>query len=429
VLAFTCDFTPEPAAEVAPAFAAVQAASAAGWKDYWTKGGVVDFSGSSDPRAAELERRVVLSQYLMKVNYAGSVPPSEDGLTHITWFGKHHSEMYYWHAAQFYQWGHVDLLEKGLAWYRRILPSGQAEARAQGFDGVRWPKMSGIDGRTGPGTINPFIIWNQPNPIALCELVYRARPTRATLETYRDVVFESAKFLASFAHLDPATNRYVLGPPIKNVSESSGENHTQNPTFELAYWYYGLQVAQAWRHRLGLAPDPRWADILARLSKLPQKNGLYVEIETFPDIFDQPGGGLPTSMLMALGFMPKTDAVDLETLRRTFHEVMRRNGGVTSWNSWQQGQAALTAARLDEPATAVDILLQTDLKARFMNAGHVRRPKEPRGCPAYLPANGAFLSAVGLMAAGWDGAPAVNAPGFPQDGSWVVRGEGLNRMP
>ena len=428
-LAFTCDFTPEPAAVAAPDFTAVLAASAAGWKDYWTRGGVVDFSGSTDPRAAELERRVVLSQYLMKVNYAGRVPPSEDGLTHITWYGKHHSEMYYWHAAQFFQWGHVDLLEKGLAWYRRILPSGQAEARAQGFDGVRWPKMSGLDGRTGPGSINPFIIWNQPNPIALSELVYRARPMRATLETYRDVVFESAKFLASFAHLDPATDRYVLGPPIKNVSESSGENHTQNPAFELAYWHYGLQVAQEWRRRLGLAPDPHWADILVRLSKLPQKDGLYVEIETFPDIYRKEGGGLPTSMLLALGFMPKTDAVDLETLRRTFHEVMRRNGGVSSWNSWQQGQAALTAARLGEPATAVDIVLHPDPKARYMNAGHVRRPKEPDGCPAYLPVNAAFLSAVGLMVAGWDGAPAVNAPGFPRDGSWVVRSEGLNRMP
>jgi len=59
----------------------------------------------------------------------------------------------------------------------------------------------------------------------------------------------------------------------------------------------------------------------------------------------------------------------------------------------------------------------------------VRRPKEPDGCPAYLPVNAAFLSAVGLMVAGWDGAPAVNAPGFPRDGSWVVRSEGLNRMP
>ena len=89
----------------------------------------------------------------------------------------------------------------------------------------------------------------------------------------------------------------------------------------------------------------------------------------------------------------------------------------------------MTAARLGEPETAVRILTNDSPAARFMNNGHVRRPKEPNGCPAYLPVNASLLTAVGLMAAGWDGAPDVNAPGFPQDGSWTVRAEGLLRMP
>lgn len=428
-LAFACEFSGEAPGTPALSFADVRASSVAGWKDYWTHGGIIDLGESTDPRAKELERRVILSLYLVKVNYAGGFPPSEDGLTNITWYGKHHSEMYYWHAAHFAAWGRTELLEKSLAWYQRILPVGQKEAQAQGFDGVRWPKMSGIDGRTGPGTINPYIIWNQPNPIALCELVYRAKPTRATLEKYQDVVFESAKFLASFAYLDPKTDRYVLGPPIKNVSESSGANLTQNPTFELAYWYYALKVAQQWRERLGLAPDPKWADVIAKLSRLPvSPEGMYVEIETFPNIY-QRKGGLPNSMLMALGFMPKTDLVDLETMRRTFHEVTKRNGGEHSWVSWAYGQGALTAARLNEPATAVNILCNPEPAARFMTNGHVRRPKEPDNCPAYLPVNSALLLAVATMAGGWDGSPAVNAPGFPQDGSWLVRSEGLNKMP
>lgn len=430
-LAFVCEFTPVAAdARKWLTCDNVRDSSVAGWKDYWTKGGIIDLSGSTDPRAKELERRIILSLYLVKVNYAGSFPPSEDGLTNITWYGKHHSEMYFWHTAHFYAWGHPELLEKSLTWYRNVLlPAGLKDAKAQGFDGVRWPKMSGIDGRTGPGTINPYIIWNQPNPIALCELVYRANPTRETLEKYRDVVSESAKFLASFAYLDPKTDRYVLGPPIKNVSESSGVNATQNPAFELAYWHYGLKVAQEWRQRLGLAPEPKWADVLAKLAKLPvSSEGFYVEIESFPDIFKRKGS-VPTSMLMALGYMPKTDAVDLETMRRTFHEVTQRNGGEHSWVSWAYGQGALTAARLNEPATAVNILCNPRPEARFMSNGHVRRPKEPDNCPAYLPVNAALLLAVGTMAGGWDGAPAVNAPGFPQDGTWVVRSEGLNRMP
>ncbi len=427
-LAVTCEFAPTaPTDPKAPTYAAVSRASAVGWHDYWTTGGAVDFSGSTDPRAAELERRVVLSQYLIRVNYAGAFPPSEDGLTNITWFGKHNSEMYYWHAAQFYAWGHVDLLEKGFAWYRNILPLAVADAKSQGFAGARWPKMAGIDGQPSPGTINPFIIWNEPNPIALAELVYRAHPTRETLKKYRDVVFESANFLTSFATLEPKTQRYVLGPPIKNVSEDANENDTRNPTFELAYWYYGLQTAQQWRERLGLPSDPRWADVQARLTPLPMKNGLYLEIETYPEMYER-DKTLPTSMLMALGFMPKTRFVDTETVRRTFAEVNRRNG-IDHWSSWQIGQAALTAARLGDNETAVRVLTLDTPASRFMNAGHVRRPKDPNGCPAYLPVNSSLLLAVGLMAGGWDGAPEGPAPGFPRNGKWTVRSEGLNRMP
>jgi len=30
-----------------------------------------------------------------------------------------------------------------------------------------------------------------------------------------------------------------------------------------------------------------------------------------------------------------------------------------------------------------------------------------------------------MVAAGWDGGPDEDAPGFPDDGSWVLRYEGL----
>ncbi len=49
--------------------------------------------------------------------------------------------------------------------------------------------------------------------------------------------------------------------------------------------------------------------------------------------------------------------------------------------------------------------------------------------PLYLPGSDSLLYATTLMAAGWDGAPKVNAPGFPQDGQWTVRWEGLKPAP
>jgi hypothetical protein len=428
-LAFTCAFA--DAAHPAPTetIASTRASSAEAWNDYWTHGGMIDLSSATDPRAKEFERRTILSLYLMRVNYAGSFPPAETGLQHLTWFGKHNSEVYFWHAAQFYQWGHVDLLEKGLTWYQTILPRGIAQARSEGFDGVRWPKMAGIDGRPSPGGINPYIIWNQPNPIYLCELVWRAKPVPATLARYRDLVFESANFLSSFAHRDPATGVYHLGPPLKNVSESTQAGLVRNPTFEVAYWYYALGLAQQWRERLGLPRDPHWDDVINHLAPLPQSaDGLYLEIEGMDDLYASGKKSLPTSMLLALGYLPATPKIDLETARRTFHAVNSRNGP-DRWVSWSIGQGALTATRLGEPGTAIDILTNSTAPARFMPSGYVRRPKDPDGAVAYLPVNSAFLCAAGLMAGGWDGAPAGPAPGFPSDGKWTIRTEGLLPMP
>ena len=48
----------------------------------------------------------------------------------------------------------------------------------------------------------------------------------------------------------------------------------------------------------------------------------------------------------------------------------------------------------------------------------------------YLPGNGGLLYATDLMAAGWDGAPAgKHAPGFPDNGDWVGKWEGLKKAP
>jgi hypothetical protein len=115
-------------------------------------------------------------------------------------------------------------------------------------------------------------------------------------------------------------------------------------------------------------------------------------------------------------------------MRETFNTIKKRNGSNT-FVSWSMGKGAMTAARLGDQQTAIDILCNNSPEARFLNNGHVQRAKEPLGVPAYLPVNSSFLAAVALIAAGWDGAPKVNAPGFPQDGSWRVRVENLNKLP
>uniref|UniRef100_D8QLA6 Glycoside hydrolase family 65 protein n=1 Tax=Schizophyllum commune (strain H4-8 / FGSC 9210) TaxID=578458 RepID=D8QLA6_SCHCM len=65
-------------------------ASAMAWEDYWTQSGFVDvISGSSDEHADELQRRIILSRYLVRVNEAPDASgPQESGLVNNGWYGE-----------------------------------------------------------------------------------------------------------------------------------------------------------------------------------------------------------------------------------------------------------------------------------------------------------------------------------------------------
>ena len=429
-----------------PPAAAARAAVTAHWHRFWESGGAVDLSGSSDPRAFELERRIVLSQYLMAVNAAGVYPPQETGLFSNSWYGKFHLEMHLWHEAWLAVWGHPRLLARSMPWYRRHLGQAQARARAHGWRGAMWPKMVGPGGRESPSPINPFIMWQQPSPIYLSELLYRAEPTRSTLLRYRDVVFQTADLLASYPYHDRARGEYVLGPPIVPAQEVFPPLTTFDPAFELEYFRFGLRTAQQWRRRLGLAPDPRWAAVLAKLAPLPVHDGLYLPAESAPSFWCQATSvacsrghsGPPClnrdhpSLLGALGLLPGED-VDRATMRRTLAAVLAHWDLRQTWG-WDFPLLAMTATRLGQPAEAIDLLFDDAPNNHWGSAGMTPRVHltDTGGYQldgeTYFPSNGSLLLAVALMTAGWDGESAP-APGFPNDGRWHVRTEGVLRLP
>jgi hypothetical protein len=389
------------------------------WRRFWSTGGAIELAQSKDSRALELERRVVLSQYLTAIQCSGSKPPQETGLTVNSWYGKFHLEMHWWHAAHFALWNRLPLLEKSLGWYEWILPEAQALARSQGYAGARWPKMVGPEGRDSPSPIGPLLIWQQPHPIFYAELCYQSRPTRQTLARYSSIVFESASFMASYAFWEESRRRYVLGPPLIPAQENHPPRETWNPTFELAYWKHGLTIAQRWREGLGLKREAKWDEVIRGLSALPVADGVYLAHENCPQTFSARNYDHP-SMLGAYGVLPG-DGVDRETMRRTLFKTMKEWKWDQTWG-WDYPLTAMTAARLGETSVALDALLMPTEKNRYLPNGHNwQRPN----LPCYLPGNGGLLYAVAMMAGGWQGAPRKHAPGFPQDGSWTVRWEGL----
>ena len=416
-------FSPKEMTGSIPDFQAVRTASVQHWEQFWKSGGAIDFSQCTDRRAAELERRVVLSQYLTAIQCSGSIPPQETGLIRNSWFGKFHLEMHWWHAVHFALWNRLDMLERSLSWYQSIMPMAKATAELQGYMGVRWPKMVSPDGRDSPSSVGVFLIWQQPHPIYYAELCYRGHKDKETLEKYRDIVFETAEFMASYPVWDEQNNRYVLGPALIPAQESYGRylRTTLNPTYELAYWYWALETAQKWRQRLGMEREPNWDKVIQNLSRPTIRDGVYTGIETEPYTIteDHP------SMVAAKGFLQQTPVIDPDVMKKTLDFVFESWDWPSTWG-WDYPMLAMTAARLGEPEKAIDALFMDVQKNRYLANGHNYQSAR---LPLYLPGNGGLLAAVAMMAAGWDGCPERPAPGFPDNGKWNVRWEGLKRMP
>ncbi len=404
-------------------FATTERNSIEHWKQFWSSGAAIDFSDCTDHRAFELERRVVLSQYLTKIQCSGSLPPQETGLTMNSWFGKFHLEMHWWHAAHFALWNRPQLLEKSLGWYTSITETAKSTAKWQGYQGARWPKMTGPSGVESPSDIGAFIIWQQPHPIYFAELLYRRDSAASTLQKYKDLVFNTADFMASFVRF--RNGKYHLCHPLIPAQEIFKATETDNPAYELQYWYYGLSIAQKWRERLGLTLDPKWSDIIQNLQPLPIRDSLYLPTETHKEAYrnrsfrrDHP------AVAGAYGFLPWNERIDTLVMANTLDNIMNDWQWETTWG-WDYPLLAMTATRLHKPTQAIDALLMDVQKNTYLVNGHNYQDQRLR---LYLPGNGGLLSAVAMMAAGWDGNK-VNAPGFPKDGKWRVRWEGFEKAP
>jgi hypothetical protein len=407
-LEFNCLFAPEMNDEKLPTFAETEKNNIDSWKTFWETSGVVDFTECTDPRAKELERRFVLSQYLTKIQNSGNMPPQETGLVYNSWYGKAHLEMHWWHSAHFANWGHPEYLVQQLDWYKTIYHKALETAQLQGFKGIRWPKMVGPEGQNSPSGVGSYLIWQQPHFIYMAEQLYRSNPSPEILNKYKDLVFATAEFMADFAVPDSTGKIFNLLPPLIPAQEHWKRETTMNPPFELAYWHWGLTIAQQWRNRLNLQPEPLWEDVRNNLAAPDQENGLYLGITDHPMVTG------------TVGILPIWDKVDPEVMRATLKKVMSNWDWPTTWG-WDYPMVAMCATRLIEPEIALEALLKDVQKNTYLKNGHNYQSPRLR---IYLPGNGGFLKTISLMCAGWEGCTVEN-PGFPKDGKWNVKWEGL----
>lgn len=419
-LEFVCAFGADGEPAALPSFAETKRASAERMAAFWRSGGAIDLSGSRDPRWRELERRIVLSQYLLAAQSAGRWPSAEVGLMGLDpWRGQFHMEMVWWHLAHYALWDRWPMADRAFGCYRTFTPAARALAEQLGYRGLKWPKSVGPEGRSAPWQGNQVLLWKQPHPIFFAELEYRLKPGRATLEKWADIVQGTAEHMADYAVRDAQTGVYSLAPAMP----PSEQGITRDTVFDLAYWRWGLDAAQRWRERMGLPREPKWDEVRRALAPLPEKDGVYVHSPEWRDETYARRAYEHPDPLGVFGMLPPIEGVDRTTAHRTLAKVV----GAWNWDrcwGWDFPWTAMAAARLGEPATAVDMLLRESSRNRYDERGVCTGGP----CP-YLPGNGGLLYAVAMMAAGWDGAPAGPAPGFPTDGSWTVRWEGLKPAP
>ena len=403
--AFTCEYRTSAGTIANKDAESVFQASAAYWTSFWQAGGIVDFSRCSDARAKELERRVVLSQYLLAVNCAGNTPPQETGLTYNSWFGKYHLEMIWWHQAQFALWGHPELLERSLDWYYRAEPIARKIAHRQGYEGIRWMKMTDPSAEESPSKTGNYLIWQQPHLIYLTELLRRAG---TDIRRYHPLIEETAEFMLDYARQSTrkgATTHALRG--CIPAQETLSAETTIDPPFELAYWQWALKVAG----------HPLQMDTLAH------KDGLYLAAANATDTYtnikyisDHP------AVLGAFGIIPDTGLFDKTIMQQTLNWIWKDWNWDKTWG-WDYPMVAMCAARLGDKQKAVDALLMDKRTNTYLVSGHNYQDQRLR---LYLPGNGGLLTAVALMCAGWDGCKEKN-PGFPA--GWDVEWEGLLPMP
>ncbi|MCD8237853.1 MAG: glycoside hydrolase family 65 [Clostridiales bacterium] len=379
-----------------PSYEEAESSSLAFWESFWEKGAFISAEGSQ--RAKELERRIILSQYLSALNSLGSMPPQETGLICNSWYGKPHLEMHFIHSVWTALWGRAELLEKSINWYKEILPAARENAARNGYKGARWTKMVSPAGKDCPSKISPFIIWQQPHIIEMLELIRKEKALtseKAALDFVRDnyiLVKKTADFIADYVVYDEKTDTYNIEPPVIPVQERFNPEDVKNPSFELAYFKHSLKIALSWAKLLNKA-EPKWQEVSEKIALPPVSGGLYQAHQNITDTFKEKATDHP-SMLMSLGYLNGEDT-DKDVMKSSLKKVLRVWDLPSLWG-WDFAVIFMTAARLGLYDTAFDCILAEEPKNRYTKNGNNAQIGRT-DLPLYLPGNGSLLLAMAVL--------------------------------
>ena len=237
---------------------AVLTASREHWCSFWSRGAALDLSGSRDPRAHELERRVVLSQYLTAINCAGACHRRRPG-----WSATAGAAGSTWRCTG----GTPRTFRCGAD---RNSSTGASAGTERALPVARQTARPGIPGPAGPSRSGPTAGRARARSARSCSGSSRTSSTWRSccaapqgddvVERYLDLVEATAASHGRRRGARPGRvpTRAAAGARAGVVRAPARPGH--DPTFELAYWCWALGVAQVARTR-GLARVARWDQV------------------------------------------------------------------------------------------------------------------------------------------------------------------------
>jgi hypothetical protein len=152
---------------------------------------------------------------------------------------------------------------------------------------------------------------------------------------------------------------------------------------------------------------------------------VYLAAENTPDCYEPNSKYLTDhpAVLGAYSSIPAANGLDTIVMKQTYNLVLQKWNWNETWG-WDYPLMAMTAARLHLPENAVDALLMPVRTNTYLVNGHNFQDER---LTIYLPGNGGMLNAIAMMCTGTD-ADKIGNIGFPQNGNWKVKWEGLKKM-
>jgi hypothetical protein len=250
--------------------------------------------------------------------------------------------------------------------------------------------------------------------------MYKKSGNKKILQKYTTLVEETANAMSSMLVWDQKNNRYMLDAPIWISQELYTPAQSRNPTYELAYWRFGLETAQQWRINQGLPINEKWQKQINQLSALPIKNKKYVAMESIPDTFDNAASREDHPSMIAPTAFFNDAHVDKKIMNNTLDAIIKSWAFDTKIWGWDYPMLAMTSARLGRQ-DAVDLLLMKSKNNYYLANGHC--PQVGADLAVYLPANSSLLTAVAIMLE--KNSQTGERIGFPKNKGWDVRAEGF----